>query len=399
MRPLGVRAFDLVLLITLTLCGAVFAAWLASLLGDRLPANDAYFGADVPRIVGNLVDPMTDYSRATVHPLGGLIDVAFQAFRKASGLGVTQSLVVLAAVNGGAFAGLLFTALRVWDAKPALAAAATVFGVSMPGFVYWAGIPEAHRWGAISVLLVIILARWRLKSPNGRQAHALAMFVIGFSMVVTNVAVWLLAKLDEPEPQPAGPVRALFARLPVLAFTALAGFGATVLGQYLSIWLLHNRSVGRMIDMVREVQYVRTDAVAPLGGLEALGLTPPGGTLSTLLSIAWLLLIAWSVIRLPAGRRFIGVFALFGVVLHSFYGRAEAFMFSPNYAVAGLISIALALVRSRPRIPAVGLLAVAMFMGPYNVDNQRLHFEATRKDWVVSSNGSSQWPEKPIQRL
>lgn len=364
--------------LALAILGGLIAHYLWTLTEGRIPHEDFYFGSDSDRVVKNLLDPLSSFHRLNVHPLYGLVCIAFQhGFANATELqGPFGALSVL---NGGLFAMVVYAAARLWGGGRLAACAAVFFGMACGGFVFWVAVPETHFLAGLTVLGVFILAKWRLAGATSTLLKSAAMFGLGYSMTVTNVVAWLLAKVRYEaiiKRDLKSFIRDNTRQIPDLILAALGGLGLIAVGMAITWYGLYNRLMGRLLDIFREAKYVTVDNQEFGGGFYALGVVGPGGGLNWIIDFVTALAVIFCIWRLRKGPVFIPAFALFAVILHSIYARHEAFLFSANYSPALAVAFALALQSVRPRVGPVALMACAVVLGYSNLDAYKVQLLA-----------------------
>jgi hypothetical protein len=391
---------DLALALVLAGCTAVFAAYLWRLTGGLIPQDPGYYGADADRVTWNLIDARSSYHRLNVHPLFGLVCVAFQRiFAHATDL--TGPFRLLATLYGAAYGATVYACVRVWGGGRLAAAAGAVLGAATAGFITWVAIPEQHVLGGLTVLGVFIMARWVPADPIWRALHSAAMFGLSYSITVTNAASWLFAKVrydDLVRGRPKAFLRENVERLPEHLLAILGGLGIIAIGMAITWYGLYNRLMGRLLDIFREGKYVTTEPVGLDGGLKALGIVNPDLPLSWLVSLTVAALLLYAVWRLRDGPVFIPIFGLFAVVLHSAYGRTEAFLYCAEYTPSVVVALALAAHRLAPRAAPAVLVVAALALGTANLGAYRAVL-ASSHTLPLSSYGPVQEPPHSIPPL
>ncbi|RAK60398.1 hypothetical protein DJ021_11565 [Phenylobacterium hankyongense] len=364
---------DLVVGCALAVLVGGFAAYLWSLTGARIPQDPDYFNADFDRITRNYLDPLSSFHRLNVHPLFGLVCIAFQHLF-AGATDMRRPFQLLSAFNGAAFALTLYACLRTWDCRRLAAAAAVLFGAAFGSFIYWAGMPEEHFLGGLTVLGVFIMARRVPADPARRGLHSAAMFALAYSLTVTNAMAWLFAQVRY-DSLLRRRIRAFLAenirRIPEHVLAVLAGLGIIAIGMAITWYGLYNRLMGRLLDIFREGKYVTADTSAFYGGLHAVGLVSPELPLAWLVNLLAVAGLAVGVWRLRRGPIFIPLFGLFGFLLHCAYQRPLAFLFAPEYGPAVAASLALTLCAIAPRAAPAALLAATLGLGAANFEAYR----------------------------
>jgi hypothetical protein len=360
----------------LAMGAALFALWLFKLTHGAVPRHNVYFGADTDRVAANLLDPGSDFRRATVHPLYGLICLLFQAaFARATDMG--PAFATLAAINGAVFGALTYATGRSFGANVRSAAASVVLGTASGAFIYWAPMPETHFLAGMTALGALLLARAKFRDPIASTLRSAVGFALSFSLVVTNALAWLLGELDlEP--------RRLWAanskRLPAIVCSALAGLGLVTIGAAFADYELSNPYAGRLLHVFGETKFISYGPSSPLGGLNALGGMASDASAWAAVDGAFLALLLFACWRNGRKALPLALFPICGVLLHTVYSRTEAFLFSPDYAPAMIAAIAVLATVTWARWGWAPLLASALLIAPLNLGGFQAKLAGVRSD-------------------
>ncbi len=364
---------DIGLCLVLMALSAVFADFAWAQAHGLIPDNDQYYGSDTALVVSNLFDPRSDFRHSNVHPLVGVICLAFQKTALPL-LGPRRGLELLAVFDGVAFAAAMFATLRAWKVDRWLSAASVVLACGMASYVCWVAMPERHFLAGVTVLIVIAMASRIAEGPIARLVQSAAMFTLSFSLVATDVAIWGLAQVRYAslwERRFRQFVTENLAKAPEWALAGLAGIGLTAVVQAVVYMANKNTTVGPLLHMWEETRWIVHGWGPWWGGLDIIGafarrsaLALPG---NALLAAA----MVWATWRLRKGPVFIPLFALTGLVFHSAYDRAEAFLFSPDHGPAVVVALVLALGGWRPRATAAAFVLAGLVLGAVNVQAYR----------------------------
>jgi hypothetical protein len=356
------------------LAAALFSLWLYHRGGGVILEQGPYYGSDIFRVRENLVHPDSpdkSYFRLSVHPLYGYVCVLAQALRKVFALGDYAAFAVLAFIQGGMLAALLFVSARAWGATSRLALGIVAFMCSTAGFVFWSSVTETHVWGGISILLFILMASWVPRRPLKHLGWQALAFVASCSMLITNGMLWGLSQVP------------FFARTRAEAWAVLrqprtyaqgvlqAAIGVGLLALLYKGQSLFLPGVGKFLAYKAELQYVTKSGEYLFNGFNVVALFAPplsygfswAVAANMLFGVAGVAAVALIVPRL----RFACAFLAFALVFHSFFVRYQGFLFAPEYTAVACLVSGMALGRLlRERAPAV-LLVAALLVAAVNV--------------------------------
>lgn len=361
---------EIAVAVLLGLVLAAFAYFLHREAGGLIPQHNTYFGADTDRVVANLIDARSDFSRSIVHPLYGLLCIPFELLT-ARGLSLGMAFGGLAMANGFIFAIAIYTAIRCWGGEKPVAVAAVLFAASLGSFVYWAGVPETHFLAGVTTLAVIILARLTPRDPVQRILHSSLSFALGFSLVLTNVVIWAMSLIPFDVRTPGPLITEARRRVAAWACGALGGLGLVALAMAIIDFFIRNPTQGRLLHVFGETKFISHGASNALGGVNALGVLGanlPGFWVADLILIALVLL---SLAKLDRRVWFVALFALFGPLLHSVYARKEAFIFAPDYVPSAVVALALVASAWRPKTSAAAFTVLAAILAVVNLYGYR----------------------------
>jgi len=195
----GAHRNDVLLLACVVLLGVLAAAvGLAGILDDRLLVRsmNAWFDADTPRVVANMLSRVSDQSRNYVHPLFPLATLpATKALLKA-GLPEVTAVYAVFCAYAGVWSGLVFVLLRAIGTARLDAIVFWCLMQASAAAVFWTSMPETWLVGSVSILATLLLA-----ATATRLAQLESWMVIGgvmsIGITVTNfmVAVAAMASL------------------------------------------------------------------------------------------------------------------------------------------------------------------------------------------------------------
>jgi hypothetical protein len=118
---------------------------------------DIWFGADVPRVIADMTNPLADHGRTIVHPIFPLIflPIGGPLSKVASSQGIAaQILISLSAAMSGIllFATIQNLGIKLIDSWLLIGAFA-----SSSAFIFWWSIPETFPIGSLTILIPFFL--------------------------------------------------------------------------------------------------------------------------------------------------------------------------------------------------------------------------------------------------
>lgn len=152
---------------------------------------NAIFGADVPRVIGDLTCVSANHYRTKVHPLFVLLFNPIGSVL-AGLLGNVTAAITLTALAGATCVVLFFGLVRRLGAEPIGAALLTGLYALTPAHVMWASVPETWVFGTATLLTVHLLG---LAARNGSNKAYHWFPVAGFlslAMTTTNYVQYLI---------------------------------------------------------------------------------------------------------------------------------------------------------------------------------------------------------------
>jgi len=358
-------------LFTLVIAAAVSIGWIAaSAAFGTIPAQNALFGADTGRVLGNLTGHTDSYYRLKVHPWQGWICIFYQLVI-ARGLGLAPEIGVpaLSVAMATGCAGLIYLVLRRLAVGPWAAASFALLFCSTAGFVFWGTVPESHMAGGASTLVAVLL----MTGANPRSASAafwrpVLAFSAGLSIVVTNGVVWVLRQL-EFEPLRAGLRPFLAANLAKARIEwPQAAWGiALIFAVWAPQWLFLRKRIGIPFNFLEERHYFEVGSLSWKWSLHVFGVLPPGSAAGAVLSIACVLGLIAALRLLRPQTWFIPLFPLFGMALHAVYGGDSAFLFAPNYLPLTIVALGLVAEKTLAKWSAAAVLPLAAALLFFNL--------------------------------
>lgn len=176
------------------IAGALISASVAKyLFGLHLEANNnLWFEADVPRVIANLTDAASDHYRTSVHPLTSLLLSTPAIALIELGVPKMSAALALAIIGAAILPGLFFLLLYRLHGHALTAGVFTSLLLCSAAFLFFSGVVELYVWGAISIVLALILA-----TVEGRL-QPVSLIVAGIasvSITITNFMAGALAGL------------------------------------------------------------------------------------------------------------------------------------------------------------------------------------------------------------
>ena len=158
---------------------------------------DIWFGADVPRVIGDMTDPLANHWRTTVHPIFPLIflPVGGLLAKLASSQGIAaQILISLSAAITGI---LLFATMQNLGVKPIDSWLLIGAFASSSAFIFWWSIPETFPIGSLTMLIPLFLL-----SREERSLKVWTLALAGsLAITTTNFSAGIAAALFSKQRQ------------------------------------------------------------------------------------------------------------------------------------------------------------------------------------------------------
>lgn len=364
---LPAKALDIALFAVVVLAAAVAGCMVASAASGMIPAQNALFGADTGRVLGDLTGQADNYYRFKVHPWHGWICVFYQlGFARLFGLPAETGVPALCVLIASTCAGLLYVVMRRLEVGSWASASFALLFSATAGFVFWSTLPETHMAGGLSTLVAVLLLTAKPRTARGRFWQSALALAAGFSMVVTNAMVWALRQVEFDVPGLRAFFGANVAKFSGLWRQGFAGI-ALVFLVWAPQWLFLQKRLGIPFNFLEERHYVEVGSGSFGWSLHVLGILPPGSTVGLILSFAGVGVLIAALRVLKPRLWFIPLFALFGVAFHMIYASDSAFLFAPNYLPLFIVSCALVAKEALPRWFPAAVLPVAALLFVFNL--------------------------------
>jgi hypothetical protein len=167
---------------------------LSGLLSLAIPyvarqAIDIWLGADVPRVIHDMTNPLADHKRTVVHPIFPLLLLPIGGLlaKLTSSQGIAAQLIIsLSAAMTGI---LLFATTRNLGIKPIDSWLLIGAFASSSAFIFWWSIPETFPIGSLSILIPFYLLS---RQEDRLKAWALAL-AGSLAITTTNVSAGIVA--------------------------------------------------------------------------------------------------------------------------------------------------------------------------------------------------------------
>ena len=186
----------------IAIMGFILAFGLSGILSAFFPyavriEHDLWFGADVNRVIGNMVDPSSGHWRTYHHPLFSLsmLPLASPIFWAAKFVGFQPDIAkaIAAQLIVSFSAGITWILIYVISLQMGLSIIQSfVIGLlflSSSAFVFWWSTPETFPLGAPTILLPFLLLSLRVKSM---RLWIIAIAASG-AMTITNFAAGFIS--------------------------------------------------------------------------------------------------------------------------------------------------------------------------------------------------------------
>ena len=143
-----------------------------------------WFGADVPRIVSNMISPCANHYRTSVHPLFSLMTLAVTRPLLELGLPPRVAVSVVLAASASLTGCLMLSTLQRIGLKLIDAALMTVAFASTATFMFWWSVPETFPLGCLTIMVPF----WLLASGAENTRAWIFTSATSLSITTTN---WL----------------------------------------------------------------------------------------------------------------------------------------------------------------------------------------------------------------
>jgi hypothetical protein len=185
---------------------AALALWLLLALSRQLPPQlfraeglDAWFHADLPRVLANMVDSQSNHYRTKVHPIASILIhplvTALRALWPGSDLQAAMRFTLLVAVL---WVVSFYALCRLLGTGRFAAASFSLLAISSAGFQFWFSVPETFGVGSLTLLWVLLVAALAAHRPVSDRL-LVAASIASLSITVTNwVAGLVLAVVQRP---------------------------------------------------------------------------------------------------------------------------------------------------------------------------------------------------------
>jgi hypothetical protein len=363
---------------------AALALWLLLALSGQLPPQlfrpeglDAWFQADLPRVLANMVDSQSNHYRTKVHPIASILIHPLVTGLRALWPGTDlQAAMRFTALVAALWVVSFFALCRLLGAGRFAAASFSLLAISSAGFQFWFSVPETFGIGSLTLLWVLLVAALAAHRPVSDRL-LLAASVASLSITVTNwVAGLALAVVQRPWRRALGISAIAFAIVALLTvpqrflyrFAKFFFLGSREEADYIGLQesgTVLNKLAGMFWHPISlpEVLLAKASEAPKLNWLTVQLSTPGSGSWAGMLALGlWTLLLAAGVhglLRSPQWHAFgkvLGLTLAAQVVLHLVYGE-ETFLYAAHFLPL-LMALAVFAARSLPG-PAAAAIALA----------------------------------------
>ena len=362
---------------------------------DGVPSHGRYHPSDMDdlqkQLLGVSARPVV-YSAGPDHPAWLMICGVYQKISAAFGLSGMRLWNAMVPVMLG-FNLCLFMALtRRLGFTLFQGLSLTAVFMATGATITWSVVLETHVLAPTSLLLAALILShprlmvrvWSRPSVYDLGAFGLAI-ALSASITITNAMLGILTALHARSIRRAQPlclVEQTVRRFPPLLIGGLIAIGILALANLAGWYLWKDPAMRQFLEMFNERHLIPFmtgswwDSVVSLAWiappLSEYSGTPPetmmalkrnGATLPAYISAVIVLLLTLCSIRVtPSRGMFIPTFVLFGVALHSVYGRGESFLYAANYGWAAVVSVGILGRAMAPRYFASIAWAVALVL-------------------------------------
>ena len=377
----------------LTLDGLIVLALAASalsllgFLSRQLPlalfgaaGGDAWFQADLPRVLANMVDARSNHYRTKVHPIASIVIHPAVTGLRALWPGTDlQAAMRVTGLVAAVWIASFYALCRLLGTGRAGAVCFSLLAIGSAAFQFWFAVPETYSFGSLTLLWVLLVAALAARRPVSDRLLVLAS-VASLSITVTNwVAGLALAVVQRPWRRALG--ISIVALLIVAALAVVQRFfyqfaklfflGSREEAAYMNLTqsgTLPDKLAGMFWSPLSLPQVLVQATEAPRLNWLTVQLSAPGsGSLAGTLALGlWSVLLvagALGLARSPKWRDFGKVLALTlaaQVAMHLVYGE-ETFLYAAHFLPLLLAVAVFAQHSPLGRLaPAIALLAAAL---------------------------------------
>ncbi|RST56065.1 hypothetical protein [Variovorax sp. MHTC-1] len=371
---------------------AALALWLLLTLSRQLPPQlfrpeglDAWFQADLPRVLANMVDSQSNHYRTKVHPIASILIhplvAALRALWPGSDLQAAMRFTVLVAVL---WVVSFYALCRLLGTGRFVAASFSLLAISSAGFQFWFSVPETFGVGSLTLLWVLLVAALAAHRPVSDRL-LIAASIASLSITVTNwVAGLALAVVQRPWR------RALAISAIAFAIVALLTVPQRFLYSFAKFFFLGSREEvdymglqesGTVLNQLAgmfwhpislpEVLLAQASEAPKLNWLTVQLSAPGSGSWAGMLALGlWTLLLAagtHGLLRSPQWHVFgkvLGLTLAAQVVLHLVYGE-ETFLYAAHFLPL-LMALAVFAARSLPGPVAACIALLTAGLAAFN---------------------------------
>jgi hypothetical protein len=389
--------------------GSIQVAWMPG-----VPTNGFYHASDSGFLQRHLLGlPQRDdvSARTSDHPAWLALCGIYQNVSKTTGLsGMTLwNLVtpILLGINLCLF--LRLTRNLGFDRVQGLGLTA-VF-LSTAATINWSVVLETHVLAPTSLMLAAIILSdrrivyrlWNQPTPLVLSVYGVAI-AIAASITITNAMLAILAVLPASfvrRPRPVLLAKRTFGRIPSLITAGLASVGILAFVHLTGWYLIQDPKMAQFLAVANERQYLSWMMGSWWESVLAVAwIAPPMDQYISFHEDSWFLLrrnfstmpaflsgllvftLTVCSIRFASNRAmFIPTFVVFGIMLHSIYGRSESFLFTANYAWATVISIGVLVRALAPHRLCQGAFVISGILLVAN-----LVIWISGLDWIIDNN-------------
>ncbi|WP_077003482.1 hypothetical protein [Variovorax sp. KK3] len=339
---LGVLALALLATLTRQLPPSLFT---------REQGYDAWFQADMPRVLANMVDVRSNHYRTKVHPIASiLIHPLVSGLRLVWPGTDLQAAMRFIGLVSLLWVGSFYALCRLLGTGRFAAACFTLMAIGSAAFLFWFSVPETYAPGSLTLLWVLLVAALATHRPVSDRLIVFAS-IASLAITVTNwMAGLALALVQRPWRRALGLSAIAFAVVAVLtvpqrfiySFAKFFFLGSREEFDYMNLkesgtWLDKLAGMFGSTFSLPEILALPADEVQQLPQL-SVQLSTPGsaGWIGVAALALWAVLLlagAWGLARSPQWRRFGAVLGLTlagQVLLHLVYGE-ETFLYAAHF--------------------------------------------------------------------
>lgn len=186
---------DIQLALSLTVITGLAAYFGTLRIDSAIIPYDVWFGSDIPRIIANMSEKLSNHYRTKVHPLFSLIAcLPVYIFKTSLGLWGLTVIKLAIAVVAIMWTNVIFITLRVLGCQRFDAIIFTVLAGISAAAVFWFAVPETYGFSSLSIIFGLCFAALA-EHRKFSEKYFIVINAITLSMTTTNWMVGILVTI------------------------------------------------------------------------------------------------------------------------------------------------------------------------------------------------------------